>query len=217
MLHDILGYDNIQWQPPLIRHFTKSWHCYQTRRYYRFWRHDLIQGVSKGYLEQVQLANRGCLLLRTPGPGSCPILDSHLFLCWDHSFWNCHVYGPFEFRTSLCTSILLCVATLLFGFSVGVGAFVIRLSQISYFSLTYWCEAWMWFLLHPHRSRRYIHKRTMFGSRRSYLFTFPSNIDSIFQLIRWGDTQQIKSYFEEVKISQIILWWHCPCPGMCKM
>ena len=24
MLHDIMGHDHIQWQPPLIRHFTKS-------------------------------------------------------------------------------------------------------------------------------------------------------------------------------------------------
>ena len=37
---------------------------------------------------------------------SCPIWDLHLLLCWDILSWNCHFYGPFEFRTSLGSSIL---------------------------------------------------------------------------------------------------------------
>ena len=56
-------------------------------------------------LQRVWLANRGCLLLWTPGPvpfGTC---------IWSHVetilSWTCHVYGPFEFRTSLDISILL--------------------------------------------------------------------------------------------------------------
>ena len=36
MLHDILGHDDIQWHPPLIIHFKKSWPCYKTGPYYRF-------------------------------------------------------------------------------------------------------------------------------------------------------------------------------------
>ena len=29
MLHAILGHDHLQWHPPLINHFTKSWRCYR--------------------------------------------------------------------------------------------------------------------------------------------------------------------------------------------
>ena len=55
----------------------------------------------------MRLANRGRLLLRTPGPipfGTCicSYVETILSL-------TCHVYGPFEFRTSLGTSILLII------------------------------------------------------------------------------------------------------------
>ena len=56
-------------------------------------------------LQRVRLANRGCLLLRTPRPvpfGTCICSNVETILSW-----TCHVYGPFEFRTSLGTSILL--------------------------------------------------------------------------------------------------------------
>ena len=36
-LHDILKDDHIQWQPPLIRHYTNFWPCYWSRPYYRIW------------------------------------------------------------------------------------------------------------------------------------------------------------------------------------
>ena len=55
-------------------------------------------------LQLVRLANRGRLLLRTPGPvpfGTCICSNVETILSW-----NCRVYGPFEFRTSLGTSIL---------------------------------------------------------------------------------------------------------------
>ena len=58
-------------------------------------------------LQRVRLANRGRLLLRTPGPvpfGTCICSNVETILSW-----TCHVYGPFEFRTSLGTSILLCI------------------------------------------------------------------------------------------------------------
>ena len=48
--------------------------------------------------------NRGRLLLRTPGPvpfGTCICSNVETILSW-----TCYVYGPFEFRTSLGTSIL---------------------------------------------------------------------------------------------------------------
>ena len=57
-------------------------------------------------LQRVWLANRGRLLLRTPGPvpiGTCICSYVETILSW-----TCHVYGPFEFRTSLGTSISLC-------------------------------------------------------------------------------------------------------------
>ena len=56
-------------------------------------------------LQRVRLANRGRLLLRTPGPvpfGTCICSNVETILSW-----TCHVYGPFESRTSLGTSILL--------------------------------------------------------------------------------------------------------------
>ena len=61
--------------------------------------------VSIGHLQWVWLANRGRLLLRTPGPvpfGTCICSNVETILSW-----TCQVYGPFEFRTSLGTSVLL--------------------------------------------------------------------------------------------------------------
>ena len=56
-------------------------------------------------LQRMRLANRGRLLLRTPGPvpfGTCICSNVETILSW-----TCHVYGPFESRTSLGTSVLL--------------------------------------------------------------------------------------------------------------
>ena len=68
---------------------------------------DLITEIGGFHrtLQRVRLANRGRLLLRTPGPvpfGTCiySYVETILSL-------TCYVYGPFEFRTSLGTSILL--------------------------------------------------------------------------------------------------------------
>ena len=61
-------------------------------------------GGFHGTLQRVRLANRGRFLLRTPGPvpfGTCICSNVETILSW-----TCHVYGPFEFRTSLGTSIL---------------------------------------------------------------------------------------------------------------
>ena len=64
-------------------------------------------GGFHGTLQRVRLANRGRLLLRTPGPvpfGTCICSNVETILSW-----TCHVYGPFESRTSLGTSILLLI------------------------------------------------------------------------------------------------------------
>ena len=53
-------------------------------------------------LQRVRLANRGRLILRTPGPvpfGTCICSNVETILSW-----TCHVYGPFEFRSSLIAS-----------------------------------------------------------------------------------------------------------------
>ena len=102
MLHDILGHAHIQWHPPFIRHFTKSWPCYRTGPYYRFWRYYLIPGGVHRTLQRVLLANGGRQLLWTPGPvqfGTCFCSNVDTILSW-----ICHVDGRFE---SLSTSILL--------------------------------------------------------------------------------------------------------------
>ena len=104
MLHDILGHDHTPWQPQLIRHYTNL------RTYYRS---GLLIPNFGGFhrtLQRVRLANRGRLLLRTPGPvpfGTCICSNVETILSW-----TCHVYGPFEFRASLGTSITWWVSLL---------------------------------------------------------------------------------------------------------
>ena len=63
--------------------------------------------VFIGHLQRVRLANRGRLLFRTPGSVPfwtciCSNVETILSL-------TCHIYAPFEFRTSLVTSILFTV------------------------------------------------------------------------------------------------------------
>ena len=61
----------------------------------------LFREISIGHLQRVPLANRGHLLFRTPGPvpfGTCICSNVETILSWP-----CHVYGPFEFWTSLGT------------------------------------------------------------------------------------------------------------------
>ena len=94
----------IQWRPPLIISFTKSWPCYQTLPYYSY---DVItpfREASIQHLQRMRLANRGRLPLRTPGPvpfGICICSNVKTI----HSL-TCLVYKSFGFRTSLGTSIL---------------------------------------------------------------------------------------------------------------
>ena len=101
MFHDVLGHGHLQWHPQLIRHYTNMWTYYRTRPYYRFWPYYQILGGFHRTLQRVRLANRGRLLLRKPGPlpfGTCICSYVETILSW-----ICHVYGLFEFRTSLGT------------------------------------------------------------------------------------------------------------------
>ena len=106
MLHDILGHDHIQWHPQLTRYYT-----YLFANVLPNWTLIPILTLLPNFggfhrtLQRVRLANRGRLLLRTPGPvpfGTCICSNVETILSW-----TCHVYGPFAFRTSLGTSILL--------------------------------------------------------------------------------------------------------------
>ena len=79
MVRNMLGHDHIQWLPPMIRHFTKSWPCYQIWPFNRFWRYYLIPGnfyrtFATGAASQQRT-------LTSPDTWSCPIWDLHLFNC----------------------------------------------------------------------------------------------------------------------------------------
>ena len=56
-----------------------------------------------GDLQRVWYADRGRLLLRTPGP--VPLWDLQVFKCCDQSLLNLCCFLIFEFRTSLGTSV----------------------------------------------------------------------------------------------------------------
>ena len=74
MLHDILGHDHVQWHPQLIRHYTNLRTYYQTDTLLPILTLLPNFGGFHRTLQRVRLANRGCLLLRTPGPvpfGTC--------------------------------------------------------------------------------------------------------------------------------------------------
>ena len=91
-----------QRHPISIRH-TSLWHYYRLYIILHLTFHQIL--VSIEHLQQSWQADRGRLLLRTPGPvpfGTCICSNVETILSW-----TCHVYGPFEFRTSLGTSILL--------------------------------------------------------------------------------------------------------------
>ena len=79
-------------------------------------------------MQRVWLANIGRLLLRTPGPvpfGTCICSNVKTMLSW-----TCLIYGPFEFRTSLGTSIYLW-SKLPFGpFLHSAAQFIIEISAI---------------------------------------------------------------------------------------
>ena len=93
------------WHKNLKAFFPNFWTYHQTGLYYQFWPYYQISRGFHRTLQRVRLANRGRLLLRTPGPvlfGTCICSNVETIL-----YWTCHIYEPFEFRTSLGTSILL--------------------------------------------------------------------------------------------------------------
>ena len=117
--------------------------------------------ISRGFhrtLRKIRLANRGRLLLRTPGPvpfGTCICCNVETILSW-----TCHVYGPFEFRTSRVTSILLLIVWMLLlpcltSITLGLPGLHLLLSHFSFSSgliLLHLCANYLYlcllFLLH---------------------------------------------------------------------
>ena len=90
MLRDILGHDHIQWHLQLIRHYTNLWTYFRTWSYYWFWPYNQISWGFHRTLQRKWLANRGRLLLRTPGPvpfRTCIYSVETIFS------WPCHVFG----------------------------------------------------------------------------------------------------------------------------
>ena len=72
-------------------HYTNLLTYYRTGPYYRLWPHYLISGGFHRTLQRVRLANKGCFLLRTPGPvpfGTC--ICSNVETIFSGA---CHVYG----------------------------------------------------------------------------------------------------------------------------
>ena len=106
MLHDILDDDHIQWHPPLIGHYTNFWPLLIWTLLPNLTFYLIVQ-VSIEHMQRVRHANRGRLLLRTPGP--VPLWDLHVFLCRDQSLLNLSRLRTFEFRTPLGTSLLPCI------------------------------------------------------------------------------------------------------------
>ena len=89
---------NHQWHHPLIWHYTNFWPFYRSGPYYRILRFTLLREVSIEHLQRALHANRGRLLLQTPG--SAPLWDLQGFLCWDKYIPNLSCFRTFEFRTS---------------------------------------------------------------------------------------------------------------------
>ena len=103
-LHDILGHHHIQWHRQLIRHYTKFENVLPNWTLLPILTLLPSFGGFHRTLQRMRLANRGRLLLRTLGTvplGNCICSNVETILSWTR-----HVYGPFEFWTSLGTSIL---------------------------------------------------------------------------------------------------------------
>ena len=149
---------------PISKGYVKERLRSSLRKFYsRYW--DLPYGVSIEHLQRERRANRGRLLLRTPGP--VPLLDLQVFKCWDQSLLNLSFFRTFgkvgpvnqvnhtswvavvtptdrpksvRNRCLFELFVALFVLSLCpFDISVGVGAFVIGLSQISSF-LSFWAS-----------------------------------------------------------------------------
>ena len=106
---------------------------YRTWLYYRFWPYYQILEVSKEHCKRVRLANRGRLLLRIPGPvpfGTYNRSNVEIILSQ-----TCHVYGPFEFRTSLGTSILLLITQVL-SKTCMTSHIIVIINKHGYYSIT---------------------------------------------------------------------------------
>ena len=91
MLHDILDDDHIQWHPPLIGHYTNFWPLLIWTLLPNLTFYLIVQGSQR-----VRHANRGRLLLRTPGP--VPLWTCMCSNVETNLSWTCLVSGLLNFE-----------------------------------------------------------------------------------------------------------------------
>ena len=110
MLNDILWPDHIQWQPPTDQTL------YRTRPFTEFW------VVSIEHLRRVWHADRGRLLLRTPGP--VPLGLAYVLLVETNPFPN----------------LSLLYRTMLFEYPSVLSRFCFILHEVCYYTQTHECR-----------------------------------------------------------------------------
>ena len=108
MLYDILDDDHIQWHPPLIRYYTNFWPLLIWTLLPNLTFYLIVQGFHRTYATGAVCQQR---TLTPPDTWSCPTLGLACVLCRDQSLLNLSCFLTFEFRTSLGTSVLLCIAS----------------------------------------------------------------------------------------------------------
>ena len=108
MLNDILWPDHIQWQPPTDQTL------YRTRPFTEFW------VVSIEHLRWLWYADRGRLLLRTPGPVPFGICNCSLVETTDTQSYITPVYNTFPWIDFLPTLTLLLNIGFKMAFATGV-------------------------------------------------------------------------------------------------
>ena len=112
MLNDILWPGHIHWQPPTDQTLYRTWLLTE------YW------VVSIKHLRRVWHADKGRLLLRTPGP--VPFGTCICSTCWDQSFSRIWRFFPdYVLRISLGTFSILLYCTLLCHFCFGTCDIVI--------------------------------------------------------------------------------------------
>ena len=104
MLHDILDYDHIQWQPPLIRHYTNFWPLLIWTLLPNLTFYLIVRGFHRTFATGAACQQRTLTPLDT---WSCPTLGLACVLMSRPISPELVLFRTLEFRTSLGTSLLL--------------------------------------------------------------------------------------------------------------
>ena len=108
MKHDILEHDQMQWHPPLIRHYTYSWPCLNLVTEADIFTE--LRVVSIEHLQRARHANRGRLLLCIPRP--LQFWDLHNLNVETSPSDSCHAFRFLNFEYPLL--LLFCLNELKF-------------------------------------------------------------------------------------------------------